>query len=135
MGAQQTWEWAVRFPDKVRRAAPIAGTAQNTPHDFLYTHTLNEAIRSDPGWNGGEYRSHEEVLDGPPATRTSGASWASRPSSGSRRSGGHSSSTRRTHPGICSSPGDDEGGACLDLLDPFGNTLRIDERVETRVAR
>jgi len=29
-------EWAVRFPDKVRRAAPIAGTAQNTPHDFLY---------------------------------------------------------------------------------------------------
>jgi len=64
MGGQQTWEWAVRFPDKVRRAAPIAGTAQNTPHDFLYTHTLNEAIRSDPGWNGGEYRSHEEVLDG-----------------------------------------------------------------------
>jgi homoserine O-acetyltransferase len=64
MGAQQTWEWAVRFPEKVRRAAPIAGTARNTPHDFLYTHTLNEAIRSDPGFNGGEYRSHEEVVDG-----------------------------------------------------------------------
>jgi hypothetical protein len=25
------------------------------------------------------------------------------------------------------SPGDDQG-ACLNLLDPFGNTLRIDER-------
>ncbi len=37
MGAQQTYEWAVRFPDKVRRAAPIAGTAQNTPHDYLFT--------------------------------------------------------------------------------------------------
>ena len=54
MGAQQTYEWAVRFPDKVKRAAPIAGTAQNTPHDFLFTETLNEAIWSDPGWNGGE---------------------------------------------------------------------------------
>ena len=64
MGAQQTYEWAVRFPDKVLRAAPIAGTAQNTPHDFLYTETLNEQIWSDPGWNGGEYTSNAEVLDG-----------------------------------------------------------------------
>ena len=55
MGAQQTWEWAVRFPDQVLRAAPIAGTAQNTPHDFLFTQTLMDAITSDPGWNGGEY--------------------------------------------------------------------------------
>ena len=27
MGAQQTYEWAVRYPDMVKRAAPIAGTA------------------------------------------------------------------------------------------------------------
>jgi homoserine O-acetyltransferase/O-succinyltransferase len=33
MGAQQTYEWAVRYPDVVRRAAPIAGTAKNTMHD------------------------------------------------------------------------------------------------------
>ncbi len=64
MGAQQTYEWAVRFPDKVKRAAPIAGTAQNTPHDFLFTETLNEAIWSDPGWNGGEYQSNEDVVEG-----------------------------------------------------------------------
>lgn len=31
------------------------------------------------------------------------------------------------NPGIDTSPGDDDG-ACLTLLDPFGNTLRIDER-------
>jgi homoserine O-acetyltransferase/O-succinyltransferase len=64
MGAQQTYEWAVRFPEKVERAAPIAGTAQNTPHDFLFTEVLNEQIWSDPGWNGGEYRSNTEVEDG-----------------------------------------------------------------------
>jgi homoserine O-acetyltransferase len=61
MGAQQTYEWAVRFPEKVLRAATIAGTAQNTPHDFLYTKALMEAITSDPGFDGGEYTSNAEV--------------------------------------------------------------------------
>jgi homoserine O-acetyltransferase/O-succinyltransferase len=64
MGAQQTYEWAVRFPDRVLRAAPIAGTAQNTPHDFLLAETMKEAIMSDPGWNGGRYQSNEDVVDG-----------------------------------------------------------------------
>lgn len=64
MGAQQTYEWVVRFPNKVRRAAPIAGTAQNTPGDFLLAQTMREAICSDPGWAGGEYTSHENVIDG-----------------------------------------------------------------------
>jgi homoserine O-acetyltransferase/O-succinyltransferase len=64
MGAQQTYEWAVRFPDRVRRAAPIAGTAQNTDHDFLFTRVLVEAITSDPGFAGGEYPSHTQVQAG-----------------------------------------------------------------------
>ena len=61
MGAQQTYEWAVRFPDKVERIAPIAGTAQNTPHDFLFAQSLMDAITSDPGWNNGDYASHTDV--------------------------------------------------------------------------
>ncbi|WP_199429722.1 glyoxalase superfamily protein [Qaidamihabitans albus] len=36
------------------------------------------------------------------------------------------------NPGMGESPGND-GGACLTLLDPFGNCLRIDERVASRV--
>lgn len=64
MGAQQTYEWAVRYPDMVKRAAPIAGTAKNTVHDFIFTQTLLDAITSDPGWNGGNYSSHTEVADG-----------------------------------------------------------------------
>jgi ribosomal-protein-alanine N-acetyltransferase len=38
------------------------------------------------------------------------------------------------NPGIGASPGDGEDGACLQLLDPFGNTLRIDERAGSRAA-
>jgi len=32
MGAQQTYEWAVRYPDMVKRAAPIAGTGRTPNH-------------------------------------------------------------------------------------------------------
>ncbi|MFP5022388.1 alpha/beta fold hydrolase [Pseudonocardia phyllosphaerae] len=64
MGAQQTYEWAVRFPNRVRRAAPIAGTARNTPHDELFAKALIEAITSDPGFAGGEYASNADVADG-----------------------------------------------------------------------
>jgi len=64
MGAQQTYEWAVRYPDMVKRAAPIAGTARNTAHDFLFGETLVEAITSDPGFNKGFYASPADVREG-----------------------------------------------------------------------
>jgi homoserine O-acetyltransferase len=64
MGAQQTYEWAVRYPDMVKRAAPVASTARNTLHDFLFTETLVEAITSDPGFNKGFYNSSEDVREG-----------------------------------------------------------------------
>ncbi|MDY0057114.1 MAG: alpha/beta fold hydrolase [Methyloversatilis sp.] len=64
MGAQQTWEWAVRFPDRVLRAAPIGGTAQNTEHDYMFAETLIEAIVSDPNFKGGRYAASADVIDG-----------------------------------------------------------------------
>jgi homoserine O-acetyltransferase/O-succinyltransferase len=64
MGAQQTYEWAVRYPDFVKRAAAIAGTAKNTEHDFLFAETLVEAIATDPGFRDGRYDSPAEVAAG-----------------------------------------------------------------------
>jgi len=64
MGAQQTYEWAVRYPEMVKRAAPIGGTARNTDHDFIFTETLNEAIRSDPAWDDGWYTEPHAVHRG-----------------------------------------------------------------------
>ncbi len=61
MGAQQTYEWAVRYPEMVKRAAPLAGTAKNTPHDFLFVDTLRESITSDPAWNQGWYTTPHGV--------------------------------------------------------------------------
>jgi homoserine O-acetyltransferase len=64
MGAQQTYEWAVRYPDMVQRAAPIAGTAKNTEHDFIYTETLIDAITTDPKFHNGDYVDSTEVVAG-----------------------------------------------------------------------
>ena len=64
MGAQQTYEWAVRYPDFVERAAAVAGTARNTEHDFVFAHTLIGAITSDPGFSNGNYNSPADVAAG-----------------------------------------------------------------------
>ncbi|MFT3802077.1 MAG: alpha/beta fold hydrolase [Burkholderiaceae bacterium] len=64
MGAQQTYEWAVRYPEFVKRAAPVAGTARNTEFDFLLAETLAEAITSDPGFAEGRYGSAADVAAG-----------------------------------------------------------------------
>lgn len=64
MGAQQTYEWAVRYPEFVQRAAAIAGTAKFTEHDTLLLDTLAEAITSDPGFRDGSYASPADVAAG-----------------------------------------------------------------------
>lgn len=64
MGAQQTYEWAVRFPDMVARAAPIAGTARGTAHNKLLVETFKDAITSDPAWDHGWYKCSTEVHRG-----------------------------------------------------------------------
>ncbi len=61
MGAQQTYEWAVRFPEMVKRAAPIAGTAKTTVYDRLMVDCMIDTIVSDPAWNGGWYEDAHSV--------------------------------------------------------------------------
>ncbi len=64
MGAQQTYEWAVRFPDKVQRAAPLAGTARSYEHCRIFGQTLAEALRSDPRFEGGWYGPDTVLREG-----------------------------------------------------------------------
>jgi homoserine O-acetyltransferase/O-succinyltransferase len=64
MGAQQTYEWAIRFPSFVKRAAPIAGTAKGTAHNRLLVETFIEAITSDPAWDNGWYSEPSAVHRG-----------------------------------------------------------------------
>lgn len=61
MGAQQTYEWAVRYPDMVKRALPFAGFAKATPHNILYVRSFEDAVKSDPAWDGGHYSDPSDV--------------------------------------------------------------------------
>jgi homoserine O-acetyltransferase/O-succinyltransferase len=45
MGAQQAWEWGVRFPERVGRLALFAGTAQTTWHGGLMVEAAADALR------------------------------------------------------------------------------------------
>ena len=45
MGAQQAWEWGVRFPERLRRLALFAGTARTTPHGTLLVEAAAESLR------------------------------------------------------------------------------------------
>lgn len=64
MGAEQTYEWAVRFPDMVKRAAPIAGTAKTTVFDRLLMQWTMDVITSDPAWKDGWYEEAHAVHRG-----------------------------------------------------------------------
>ena len=48
MGAQQAYEWAVRFPAMVERLAPIAGTARTAAYNALVLRFAEEAIIDAP---------------------------------------------------------------------------------------
>ena len=61
MGAEQTYEWAVRYPDMVKRAAPFAGTAKTTPHDYIWVRAHENALKSDPAFNDGFYTDAHAV--------------------------------------------------------------------------
>lgn len=64
MGAAQTYEWAVRFPDMVKRAAPFAGFAKTTPHNYLFVRSHENSLKSDPAWADGFYKDSRDVALG-----------------------------------------------------------------------
>ena len=58
MGAQQTYEWAVRFPDMMDSIVPFAGCARTPAHNQIFGDLFMAILESDPTWNGGFYHGH-----------------------------------------------------------------------------
>ncbi|NCT91890.1 homoserine O-acetyltransferase [Cellulomonas sp. APG4] len=55
MGGMRVLEWAVTEPARVQRVAALVTTAQTSGDQIAWAHPQLEAIRSDPGWRGGDY--------------------------------------------------------------------------------
>ena len=55
MGGMQTYEWAVRYPAMVKRAAPMAANARTPVQNTLLIDVHEALLKSDPAWNDGFY--------------------------------------------------------------------------------
>ena len=61
MGAMQALEWAVRYPEYVFAAAPIAGAARHSAQNIAFHEVGRQAIMADPDWRDGDYQSHDVI--------------------------------------------------------------------------
>jgi len=55
VGGMNALDWAKRFPDDVRRVAPIAAAPRLDAQCLGLNAVARRAIRGDPDWNGGDY--------------------------------------------------------------------------------
>ncbi len=55
MGGMQALEWAVRAPERVFSAVPIATTARHSAQNIAFYEVGRQAIMADPDWRGGRY--------------------------------------------------------------------------------
>jgi homoserine O-acetyltransferase/O-succinyltransferase len=65
MGGMHTWMWGERYPQFMDALMPLASLpTQVSGRNRVWRKTLIDAIRNDPDWKGGEYRTQ------PPSLRT-----------------------------------------------------------------
>ena len=65
VGALQTYEWAVRFPQMVKRVAPTAGAPRPSAWTRLWLrNVIEEPITADPAWNNGFYEHASDLQAG-----------------------------------------------------------------------
>ena len=55
IGGQQALEWAVTYPELVRRVGVVAATAALTAQAVAFSEVERQAIMADPRWQGGDY--------------------------------------------------------------------------------
>jgi len=61
MGAHQVFAWTVLYPKFIDLAVPIVGSPQVTPFDLLSKQIAIDAIESDPGYLGGQYKTEPQL--------------------------------------------------------------------------
>jgi homoserine O-acetyltransferase len=55
MGAGQTYQWAVSYPEMVPRILPFCGSAKTSRHNIVFLEGVKAALTADAAWNNGWY--------------------------------------------------------------------------------
>lgn len=55
MGAMQSLQWAVDYPERVNLVLFLAGTPRASAQNIAFNEIGRQAIYADPNWNGGDY--------------------------------------------------------------------------------
>src|SRR3954454_879012 len=55
MGAGQTYQWAVSYPEMVPRILPFCGSARTSLHNIVFLEGVKAALTADAAWNDGWY--------------------------------------------------------------------------------
>jgi homoserine O-acetyltransferase len=61
MGAGQTYQWAVSFPDMVKRILPFCGAAKTSVHNIVFLEGVKAALTADAGFHHGRYDKQPEI--------------------------------------------------------------------------
>ncbi|MFB6069376.1 MAG: homoserine O-acetyltransferase, partial [Halobacterium sp.] len=64
VGGMNVLDWAVRYPDDVRRIAPVAAAARLDPQCLALDAIARRAITTDCDWQGGDYYGDDHPKDG-----------------------------------------------------------------------
>jgi homoserine O-acetyltransferase/O-succinyltransferase len=57
MGAGQSYQWAVSYPDMVQRILPFCGSSKTAEHNIVFLEGVKYAIMTDAAWQEGMYDS------------------------------------------------------------------------------
>ncbi len=61
MGGMQVLEWAVRYPERVFAAVPIAGSYRHSAQNIAFHEVGRQAIMADPDWSHGNYLEEQKI--------------------------------------------------------------------------
>jgi len=57
MGGMQVLQWAIEYPQQVRKILPMATTARQSAQAIAFNEVGRVAIMQDPDWRGGDYEA------------------------------------------------------------------------------
>jgi homoserine O-acetyltransferase len=60
MGAGQTYQWAVSYPEMVPRILPFCGSARTSPHNVVFLEGVKAALAADGAFREGWYEAQPE---------------------------------------------------------------------------